>query len=145
MAENLALELAVGSALVVATVVIHGAGLILLARLLRLEEREEHFSHLPPISLRGAAVTLAVVLGLFALHGTEIWIYAAVFQRLGAIEDFRTALYFSTITYSSIGYDAEPLDPSWRMVAGIEGINGLILLGWSTAFFVTVIGRIRRL
>ncbi len=145
MTEDLALELAVGSLLVVLTVVIHGAGLILLARFLRLEERQEHSSHLPPLSVRGAAVTLAIVLGLFALHGAEIWLYAAAFQALGAIADFSTALYFSTITYASIGYDAEPLDPSWRMVAGIEGINGLILLGWSTAFFVTVIGRIRRL
>lgn len=145
MTENLALELAVGSVLAIATVVIHGVGLILLARFLRLEEREEHTSHLPPVSVRGAAVTLAIVLGLFVLHGAEIWLYAAAYEWLGAIDDFSTALYFSTITYAAIGYDAQPLDPRWRMVAGIEGINGLILLGWSTAFFVTVIGRIRRL
>jgi hypothetical protein len=145
MAENLALELTVGSVLAIATVIIHGVGLILLARALRLEEREEHSSHLPPVSLRGAAVTLAIVLGLFVLHGAEIWLYAVAYQLLGAIGDFSTALYFSTITYAAIGYDAGPLDPRWRMVAGIEGINGLILLGWSTAFFVTVIGRIRRL
>lgn len=145
MLEDLAVELAVGSVLVVLTVVIHGVGLVLLARFLRLEEREEEFSHLPPVSVRGAIVTLAIVLGLFALHGAEIWLYAAAFHALGAIEDFETALYFSTITYAAIGYDANPLDPSWRLVAGIEGINGLILLGWSTAFFVTVIGRIRRL
>jgi hypothetical protein len=145
MSESLVLELAVGSVLVVLTVVIHGLGLLFLARLLRLEELEEHVSHLPPISLRGVIVTLAVVLGLFALHGAEIWLYAAAYRALNAIGDFNTALYFSTITYAAIGYDAEPLDPRWRMVAGIEGINGLILLGWSTAFFVTVIGRIRRL
>jgi hypothetical protein len=145
MAENLAQELAVGTLLAVATVIVHGLGLILLARFLRLETREEHSSHLPPVSIRGAVVTLTVVLGLFALHGAEIWLYAAAYRMLGAIDDFSTALYFSTITYAAIGYDAEPLDPRWRMVAGIEGINGLILLGWSTAFFVTVIGRIRRL
>jgi hypothetical protein len=34
---------------------------------------------------------------------------------------------------------------SWRLVSAIEGINGIILIGWSTAFFVTVIARLRRL
>lgn len=145
MEENLALELLVGSLLAISTVIIHGGGLILLARLLRLEVRGERSHHLPPMSLRGATVTIMIVLGLFVLHGAEIWLYAAAYKWLGAIHDFSTALYFSTITYAAIGYDADPLDPRWRMVAGIEGINGLILLGWSTAFFVTVIGRIRRL
>ncbi len=145
MAEQLAHELAVGAALGIATVIIHGAGLIVLAKLLRVEEREEQTSHIPPLSVRGAAVTIAIVLGLFVLHGAEIWLYAWVYHLLGAVTDFRMALYFSTITYAAIGFDSEPLNPDWRMLAGIEGINGLILLGWSTAFFVTVMGRIRRL
>jgi len=139
------MELAVGAGLGVATVIIHGLGLVLLAKLLRVEERQEVASHIPPLSVRGAAVTIAIILGLFVLHGAEIWLYAWVYLLLDAVEDFSTALYFSTITYAAIGYDAEPLDPKWRMVAGIEGINGLILLGWSTAFFVTVMGRIQRL
>jgi len=145
MAENLALELVVGAGLGVATVIIHGVGLVLLARLLRVEERAEESSHIPPLSVRGAVVTIAIVLGLFVLHGSEIWLYAWVYHLLGAVSDFRMALYFSTITYAAIGFDSEPLNPDWRMLAGIEGINGLILLGWSTAFFVTVMGRIQRL
>ena len=32
----------------------------------------------------------------------------------------------------------------WRLVSAIEGINGIILIGWSTAFFVTLIARMRR-
>jgi hypothetical protein len=29
-------------------------------------------------------------------------------------------------------------------VSAIEGINGLLLLGWSTAFFVTIVTRLGR-
>lgn len=145
MAENLAVALAVGAGLGITTVVMHGLGLVLLTKLLRLEQRQEIASHIPPLSVRGAAVTIAIILGLFVLHGSHIWLYAWVYVLLGAVGDFSTALYFSTITYAAIGFDDNALNPKWRMVAGIEGINGLILLGWSTAFFVTVMGRIRRL
>jgi hypothetical protein len=144
-AENLFQELAVGTLLAVASVIIHGLGLLALSKLVRLETHEEGSRHMTPVSPRGFLVTIAVVLGLFVLHGVEIWLYALAYLALGAIADFSTALYFSTITYAAIGFDAEPLDPAWRMVAGIEGFNGLILIGWSTAFFVTVMGRIRRL
>ncbi len=143
--EHLWLALLVGTLLALLTVVLHGAGFFALTQLLKGETAEEHHLHIGPLSLRGALTTLALVIGLFVLHGVEIWIYALTYVALGAIPDFSTALYFSTITYAAIGYDSDPLDPAWRMVAGIEGINGLILLGWSTAFFVTVMGRVRRM
>jgi len=54
------------------------------------------------------------------------------------------ALYFSAMTYGTLGYNDDLLHPAWRLVAAIEGINGLLLIGWSTAFFVTVMGRLIR-
>ncbi len=35
------------------------------------------------------------------------------------------------------------LTPAWRVVGAIESANGIILLGWSTAFFIAIVGRIR--
>src|SRR6476646_10897780 len=81
--------------------------------------------------------------GLFALHGLEIWAYAALYYECGALPDFETALYFSTSTYTTIGYGDVLLTRPWRLVGAIEGANGIILLGWSTAFFVAMVRRIR--
>jgi hypothetical protein len=86
---------------------------------------------------------VAAATGLFALHGAEIWAYAALYYALGALPDFETALYFSTSTYTTIGYGDVLLPRSWRLVGAIEGANGIILLGWSTAFFVGMVRRIR--
>jgi len=61
-----------------------------------------------------------------------------------ALPSFREALYFSTISYATIGYSDEAIAREWRMVAALEGILGVILLGWSTAFFVRVLGRLER-
>jgi len=138
-------ELGIATAMVVLTVAIHGFGLFSLTRLLRLESAEERSEHISVLSVRGLVATLMAVLGLFALHGMEIWIYAFLFVALDAVEGLRNAVYFSTITYGAIGYNDAAMAESWRLVSAIEGINGIVLLGWSTAFFVTRIAGMRQL
>ncbi len=137
-------QLFVSALMVLLTVLIHGIGILALARFLRVEAREEAEEHIHPMSLRGISVTLSLVLGLFVLHGIEIWVYAFVYLWLDALPTLSDAVYFSTITYATTGYDDEGFAEAWRMVAAIEGVNGIILLGWSTAFFVTVVARMGR-
>jgi hypothetical protein len=135
-------QLAVATLMVLLTVIIHGAGLAVLGRILRLELRDEDNRHVPQLSARGLGFTLALVLGLFALHGVEIWLYAVLYLALGAVNGLETGVYFSTITYGAIGFSDASMSPAWRLVAAIEGVNGILLLGWSTAFFVTVVTRL---
>ena len=137
-------ELLLATVMVLATVSIHAIGLFALARLLRIEELEEQEEHIHPLSGRGIVATLTVALGLFVLHGIEIWLYAFVYLAIGAVDGLRESVYFSTITYGAIGYSDAAMAPGWRLVSAIEGINGIILIGWSTAFFVTLIARMRR-
>jgi hypothetical protein len=89
------------------------------------------------MSLRGLALTTGAALGLLVLHGVEIWAYAALFHLTGAVSGMRDAVYFSTITFGAIGYGDGPVAEPWKLVAGIEGINGVVLMGWSAAFLVT--------
>ena len=137
-------QLAIATGMVLLTVMIHGAGLMLLMRLLRIELHEEAVMHLPAFSARTLAFVLALALGLFALHGLEIWAYGLLYLWLGALPDLETAIFFSTITYSTVGYDDQGFVHSWQLVAAIEAINGVILLGWSTAFFFTIMTRLLR-
>ena len=137
-------ELLLATAMVLATVSIHAIGLYALSRLLRIKELEEQEEQIHPLSGRGIVATLTVALGLFVLHGIEIWLYAFVYLAIGAVDGLRESVYFSTITYGAIGYSDAAMAPGWRLVSAIEGINGIILIGWSTAFFVTLIARMRR-
>lgn len=130
----------IASLMVAATVVMHLIGLGLLVALMRghhrrLRERPTWASQL--------IIIFAAAFGLFALHTAEIWAYAWLFVEVGALQSFDEALYFSTTTYSTVGYGDIVLPPEWRLVGAIEGANGIILLGWSTAFFVSVVNRIR--
>jgi Ion channel len=137
-------QLAVSTIMVVVTVIIHGGGLALLGRMLRGEVQVEREHHIAQFAPRQMAFTLALVLALFLLHGTEIWLYAFLYEALGAVDTLETAVYFSTISYAGIGFDDRYIEAGWRLVAAIEGINGLLLLGWSTAFFVTIVARLGR-
>lgn len=137
------LQLLIATVMVLVTVMMHGIGLLALSRLLRGERLEERQAHISPLSLRGLLVTLGVVLGLFVLHGSEIWLYALVYLQLQALPGLEEAVYFSTITYGTIGYDDDGFHPGWQLVAAIEGINGVLLLGWSTAFFISLAARLR--
>ena len=128
--------------MVLATVTLHGGVLAILGRALRLEATQEVREHVPSLSLRGLVFTQLLVLALFVLHGLEIWSYAFLYRALGAVSDLETAVYFSTIAYAGIGFDDSYMSPSWRLVSAIEGVNGILLLGWSTAFFVTVVTRL---
>jgi hypothetical protein len=136
------LSLVISALVVITTVVIHGYGIALLALALKAELREERAMHLPMLSARALMFTILLVIALFALHGIEIWLYAFLYLSIGAIAGLEIAVYYSTISYAGIGFSDHYIAPSWRLVAGIEGINGLLLLGWSTAFFVTMIARL---
>jgi hypothetical protein len=43
-------------------------------------------------------------------------------------------LYFSAETFTSLGFgDVTPVGPI-RLLAGLEALNGLLLIGWSASF-----------
>jgi hypothetical protein len=42
-------------------------------------------------------------------------------------------LYFSAETYTSLGYGDLVPHASLRMLAGMEALNGLLLIGWSSS------------
>lgn len=93
--------------------------------------------------VRQAILMVCVVLGIFALHTVEIWLYALVYLLVGASPDFQTALYFSATAFSTLGFGDVVLSDDWRLFGSVEGVTGLILIGWSSAFLLSVTSRLR--
>ncbi len=122
------------------TVTIHFGGLLGLLWLLR---NGGHLLRAHESAAGQGAAILIVVLGLVAIITTEVWLYALAYRLVGALADFEQALYFSTTSFTTMGYGDIVLDPKWRLLGAIEGANGLILFGWSTAFLISVTGRMR--
>lgn len=142
MPGSLFLQFIVSSLMLVLCVGIHGLGLALLNRALRTEANIERLQRIEPLSPHGLAFTLGIVIALIALHGMEIWAFAILYMGLGAIPQLEDALYFSTISYSTVGYNDTHIADAWRLTGAFESILGMILLGWSTSFFFRMLGRI---
>jgi hypothetical protein len=133
---SLLIQLVIASAMVIATVFIHLIGLALLVRGLRARSWHPFLERLRPINL-----LLGASLGIFAIHTVEIWLFALLYLLLGAAADFEQSLYFSTVTYASIGYGDVLVSKPWRILGAIEGAAGVIMLGWSTAFLVSLLAQ----
>jgi voltage-gated potassium channel len=139
---TLAMQLATATLVVAATVLVHLTGLGALLVILR---RHRHASSRWLAALFNTGVILLAAFGLFALHSVEIWTWAGVYRWLGVFPDFEHALYFSTSTYVTIGYGDLVLPPGSRILGAIEGASGIILIGWSTAFFFSIVDRLKLL
>ena len=133
-------NLALTTFMVGLTVIIHFAGLLGLMWWLR---ARGHRFRAHESAVGQGAVLVCVVLGLVAIHTLEIWLYAVVYRMIGALADFESALYFSTTSFTTLGYGDIVLEKGWRLMGAIEGANGLLLFGWSTAFLLSVVGRMR--
>ncbi|MGR3615940.1 MAG: ion channel [Paracoccaceae bacterium] len=91
-------------------------------------------------------VVLLISVGFILLsHTVQIWIWATVFIWTNALPDWNTSIYFSLITYTSLGYGDVVLGEGLRVFGGFAAITGLLGFGISTAFVVTVVGRIFRI
>lgn len=142
MSSQFIAQLVVATVLAMLCVAIHGIGLFSLTRILRGETTIERLRHINPLSPRGTVFTLGIVFAMFMLHGLEILVFALAFLMLGAVPGFEDAFYFSAISYSTVGYHDTHMAQSWRMLGAFESVLGIFLLGWSTAFFFRLLGRI---
>jgi hypothetical protein len=90
-----------------------------------------------------AVIWTAVVLML--LHMAEVVVWAVAYLLLSPINSLDTlekAIYFSVVTFTTLGYgDITLPEHEWRMLSGIEALNGILLVGWTTAFLFAVVQR----
>jgi len=56
--------------------------------------------------------------------------------------DLDAALYFSAVTYTTVGYGDLVLPSEWRLVGGIEALTGILMCGWSTAYFLAIVNQV---
>jgi Ion channel len=78
---------------------------------------------------------------IILLHLVEIVIWGFWYAWKDAMPDLASAFYFSAVTYTTTGYGDLVLPKEWRLVGGVEALTGILMCGWSAAFFFAVVSR----
>lgn len=129
-----------------------GAGLLMLNILVAAVAAfwlEMAFRNLHPWMLRPPQrpklLLLLVIVGLWVLVviTLAVLIWALAFLALGAFADLETALYFSLVAFTTLGFGDLLLPQEWRLLAGMEAANGFISFGLLTALMAEALRQVR--
>lgn len=128
------IQLLVALALTALTVIAHTFYTL---HLLNIVHRRKYSSQNIKIKTRQwLRILVSNVVILLLVHCAETAIWATFYFYRSAFQDFSTSLYFSIVSYSTIGYGDVTLPSSLRLVGAIEGLVGTLMAGWSVALLV---------
>ena len=122
--------------LMAACVAIHALGLTIAIRWL-----QGRASFLDGKLLLATWMLIRVAGWVLLLHLLEISLWAFVYYWKQCLPDLDSAIYFSAVTYTTTGYGDIVLPQPWRLLGAVEALTGILMCGWSTAFFFTVVIR----
>ena len=80
-------------------------------------------------------VMLMLVVGNLVQGG----IWALLFVFLGEFGDWATAYYFSLVNFATLGYGDIVMSERWRILGPVQAINGVLMIGVSTASITAVV------
>lgn len=146
----------IGILLAGATVVLHALGTILWVHLLvrsraRLRSYAKRFeSTNPKLQMRYQLRSVlrfifGTTIAIIALHVTEVLMWAAAYCWLPKEAhplDFPDAVYFSMVTFTTLGYGDIVIESHWRLLAGIEAMAGMLVFGWSSAMLYAAVSQV---
>lgn len=89
-------------------------------------------------AFRRLSLMLAILtVGVFA----QMAAWALLWRLLGQFESFEQALYFSGVTFTSLGYGDVVAKGPVRLLAPVEAASGLIMFAVLTAVFINGLER----
>jgi hypothetical protein len=131
-------ELTAAFALLALCVIVHAVGLALALPWLTLRQTGQPLRR----AVRTIQVLIAVASWLLVLHLIEIAVWAVFYFWVRCLPDLETSLYFSGVTYATVGFGDIVLPHGWRLLAPMEGLTGILMCGLSTGFFFVMVSRL---
>ena len=131
-------QILVGGAASLVNLIIHA---MLLAALVWTVRRLSMSDTFAPHLLQYTLVIVAVGTLLVAGHFTEVAVWAVTYDLVGAAPPGTHLVYPAFGNYTTLGYGDMSLSEPWRLLAPMTALNGIMLIGWSTALIIEILRR----
>ena len=131
-------NIGLGAALFILTTAIHTEGMLLTRQRFKGQALEAQ----PPLHRSRFYLVALVVIWMFMVSMLEVVVWAVTYLLIGAIEGVEPALYFSTVTFTTLGYGDVTLGERWRLLGAFQAANGIIMFGWTTAIVIAAVQRV---
>ena len=135
-------EILIAVALVSVCLIVHVAGIMLMAEWLL--HKREYFER-NATKRHFAALLISLFAGIMFLHLIQTALWAGFYVTRGLFSDFETSLYFSMVSFTTVGYGDVLLPRAWRLFGVLEAFSGVLLCGISTAFMFAVVNAVVQL
>ncbi len=129
-------QIVIACGLVALTTFIHAAAMHMALRVL---QRRRVRTWRSGAGIERTLPIVALVLIMFVATAIESVAWAVTYLVLGALSEIETALYFSMVTYTTLGYGDVVMSQDWRILSALEAANGIIMFGWSTALIFAAV------
>ncbi len=126
-------QLVIGSILIAVTVIIQAFFFYIAEVVL---DKTSGWIHNRKRHLKAAFSLTVATLWVMAAHSIGVWIWAFAFLQIGVFTTLEPSLYFSVVSFTTLGFGDVLLPTEWRLLAGLCAANGLLIFGLSTAFLV---------
>ncbi|MDQ2088573.1 ion channel [Marimonas arenosa] len=141
MTWNLFHQIAIGSGLVLGSVLLSGA--IFFA--LEIVMARSHLwlirrPHLPKLIL----VLMVSVVAALGMITVSVWVWAFAYYHLDIFVTFEAALYFSLVSFTTLGFGDIILPPEWRILSGMTAANGFLNIGMMSAVVLETLRVVRK-
>jgi len=121
-------NIALACAVIGVTTLVHAIGMV---AAFRFTSRPLHHVVFAKAFRVSAIITMMFIVTVF-----EALLWALVYWGKGAIDTLEQAMYFSMVTYTTLGYGDIVLDQQWRLLSSFEAANGIIMFGWTTSIVI---------
>ena len=139
--HSLALQLFIGSVIIILTIICHAVFAVAAEWVLQRE-------HLWPGRRAGTFKFLIYLVGmtlwLLLSMSVNVWLWAVLMLWLDIFHELETAVYFSLVSFTTLGFGDIILMREWRILSGLMAANGLIIFGLTTAVLIDFLTRLRR-
>ncbi len=134
------LQIGLGSAILLLTILMAATSAFILewtlfrARVWLLRE-----PHYPKLVL----ILCGVLVWILGIITASVWVWAALFYAIGALPTLEESVYFSLVSFTTLGYGDVILPKEWRILSGMVATNGFLNFGLLISLMVEALRHVR--